>query len=30
MDKIAAKYQQLDSSEFGAVSTPAFDAKFKN
>ena len=30
MDKIAAKYQQLDSSKFGAVGTPAFDAKFKN
>ena len=27
MDKIAAKYQQLDSSKFGAVGTSAFDAK---
>ena len=26
-DKIAAKYGQLDSSEFGAVGTPAFNAK---
>ena len=26
-DKIAAKYEQLDSSEFGAVGTPAFNAK---
>ena len=27
MDKIAAKYQQLDSINFGAVHTLAFDAK---
>ena len=27
LDKIAAKYQQLDSGEFGAVDTPAFIAK---
>ena len=27
VDRIAAKYEQLDSSEFGAVSTLAFDAK---
>ena len=26
-DKIAAKYEQLDSGEFGAVGTPAFNAK---
>ena len=26
-DRITAKYEQLDSSEFGAVSTPAFNAK---
>ena len=26
-DKIAVKYEQLDSSEFGAVGTPAFNAK---
>ena len=26
-DKIAAKYEQLISSEFGAVGTPAFNAK---
>ena len=26
-DKIAAKYEQLDSGKFGAVSTPAFNAK---
>ena len=28
VDKIVAKYQQLDSSKFGAVGTPAFNAKF--
>ena len=27
-DKIAAKYKQLDSGEFGAVGTPGFNAKF--
>ena len=26
-DKIAAKYEQLDFSEFGAVGTPGFNAK---
>ena len=26
-DKTAAKYEQLDSSEFGAVDTPVFNAK---
>ena len=26
-DKIVAKYEQLDSSEFGVVGTPAFNAK---
>ena len=26
-DKIAAKYEQLDCGEFGAVGTPAFNAK---
>ena len=26
-DKIAAKYEQLDSGEFGAVGSPAFNAK---
>ena len=26
-DRIAAKYEQLDSGEFGAVGTPAFNAK---
>ena len=26
-DNIAAKYEQLDSGEFGAVSSPAFNAK---
>ena len=27
MDKIRAKYEQLDSSEFGSPGTPAFDAE---
>ena len=27
MDQIWAKYEQLDSGEFGAVDTPAFNAK---
>ena len=27
VDKIAAKHQQLDFSKFGAVGTPAFNAK---
>ena len=27
VDKIVAKYQQLDSSEFGAVGTPGFNTK---
>ena len=27
VDKIAAKYEQLDSDKFGAVSTPGFKAK---
>ena len=27
MDKIRAKYKQLDSGEFGSSSTPAFDAE---
>ena len=27
MDKIRAKYEQLDSGEFGSPGTPAFDAK---
>ena len=26
MDKIRAKYEQLDSGEFGSPGTPAFDA----
>ena len=26
-DRIAAKYKQLDSGEFGTVDTPAFNAK---
>ena len=26
-DKIAAKYEQLESGEFGAAGTPAFNAK---
>ena len=26
-DRIAAKYEQLDSGKFGAVGTPAFNAK---
>ena len=26
--KIAAKYEQLESHEFGTVSTPSFNAKF--
>ena len=26
-DRIAAKYEQLDSREFGAVGTPAFNAR---
>ena len=26
-DRITAKYEQLDSGEFGAVGTPAFNAK---
>ena len=29
MDKIVAKHEQLDSGKFGAVSTPAFNAKSK-
>ena len=28
MDQIQAKYEQLDSGEFGAVDTPAFNAEF--
>ena len=27
MDKIRAKYEQLDSGEFGSPGTPAFDAE---
>ena len=27
MDKIRAKYKQLDSGEFGSPGTPAFDAE---
>ena len=27
MDQIRAKYEQLDSGEFGTVDTPAFDAE---
>ena len=27
VDRIAAKYEQLDSREFGAVGTPAFNVK---
>ena len=27
MDKIRVKYEQLDSGEYGAVSTPAFNAE---
>ena len=27
MDQIRAKYKQLDSGEYGAVSTPAFNAE---
>ena len=27
MDKIQAKHEQLDSGEFGAVGTPAFNAE---
>ena len=27
VDKIAAKYEQLDSGKFGVVGTPAFNAK---
>ena len=27
VDQISAKFVQLDSGEFGAVGTPAFDAK---
>ena len=27
MDKIRAKYEQLDSSEFGSPGTPAFDSE---
>ena len=27
MDKIRAKYEQLDSGEFGPTGTPAFDAE---
>ena len=27
VDKISAKYQQLDYGKFGAVGTPAFDGK---
>ena len=29
VDQISAKFVQLDSGEFGAVGTPAFDAKMR-
>ena len=29
VNQISAKFEQLDSGEFGAVGTPAFDAKMR-